>query len=94
MHEPIAHESMRAELLLWLNDAMSSDAKLNGLVAFLKDDFPYDAEYVVGLVLRSGELQPWQELMVVVEPMRLPLSQNEIAPVRERAHALLAATSS
>ncbi len=55
MDEAIAHESMRAELLLRLNDAMLSEAELNGLVAFLADDFPYDAEYVVGLALRSSE---------------------------------------
>ena len=94
MDEAIAHQSMRAELLVWLNKAMSSDAELNGLVAFLKDDFPYDAQFVVGLALRSGELQPWQELMSLVEPTRLPLLQIQLAPVREGARALLAATSS
>ena len=83
---------MRDELLLRLSDAMSNDAGLNGLVAFLHDDFPYDAEHVVGLVLRRGELRPWEELMAAVESVSNPLSKAQVKPLRERAEGLIAAT--
>lgn len=85
---------MRDELLLWLSGAMSDDTELNGLCDFLHDDFPYDGEHVVGLVLREDELQPWQELMAAIEPISTPVREEQIGPVRERAAVLLAAMRS
>ena len=89
MKETIAHQTMRDELLVWLSGAMSDDTELEGLRDFLQDDFPYDAEHVVGLVLRQHELKPWQELMAATEPQ-----PTRVGEVRERATALLEAMRS
>jgi hypothetical protein len=94
MEETIAHQAMRNELLLRLSDAMSDGTELNGLCDFLHDDFPYDAEHVVGLVLRNDELGPWQQLMATIEPVSTPVREEQLGSVRERAAALLAAMRS
>ena len=88
MEETIAHTAMRDELLLWLSNATSVDTELKGLCDFLRDDFPYDAEHVVGLVLRQHELKPWQELMAVTN------HRPNLDEVRERAATLLTAMQS
>lgn len=94
MEEEIAHQGMRDELLLWLSDATSGDdTQPEGLEEFLLDDFPYDAEHVVGLVLRQHELQPWQELMAALKSLPASGGDNECS-VLERAAALLAAMQS
>lgn len=94
MEETIAHQAMRDELLLWLSGAMSDETELNGLIDFLHDDFPYDAEYVVGLALRNDELQPWQKLMAAIEPVSTPVREEQIGSVRDCAAMLLAAMRS
>ena len=90
MEEAIPHQAMRNELLEWLSDALCEDSGLDGLCEFLTDDFPYDAEHVVGLVLHKNELEPWQRLMDAIESVSDPAGQGQIALVRERAAALLA----
>jgi hypothetical protein len=94
MEEAIAHEAMRDELLVWLSGAMSDDTELDGLVDFLLDDFPYDAEHVVGLVLRQQELKSWQQLMAAIEPLSTSVDEEQVARVREHAAALLAVMQS
>lgn len=94
MQETIAHQAMRDELLLWLSGATSNDTELNGLCDFLQDDFPYDAEHVVGLALRNDELEPWLKLMAAMQPGSSPVPKEQIGPVRERAAALLVAMRS
>ena len=85
---------MRDELLNRLGSAMSSVTELDGLCNFLSDDFPYDVEHVVGLVLRKDELQPWQKLMAAITSAFTPIRDEQIGPVREHAAALLAAMRS
>jgi hypothetical protein len=89
MKETIAHQAMRDELLVWLSGAISDDTELEGLCDFLQDDFPYDAEHVVGLVLRQHELKPWQDSMAATEPL-----STGVGEVRECATALLEAMRS
>ena len=94
MEETIAHLAMRDELLNRLSGAMSNVTELNGLCDFLADDFPYDVEHVVGLVLRNDELQPWQELMAAITTAFTPVRDEQIGPVRDSVAVLLAAMRS
>ena len=81
----------RQELLIRLEEALTSDEDLNALVGFLRDDLAYDADNrsIVGSVLREEEFDAWKDLMIGAQWEVDWLIEYDIGEVRALSCKLL-----
>lgn len=92
MEDAFTAPETRGELLSWLTGAMTDDAELTGLWAFLRDDLAYDPidRDIVGAVVRDSELQALKDLMLEIQRPTASSRNFDAERVRALARLLLA----